>query len=375
MRLLRNLLLLLVVVLAVGLLALKLLYGRGQPYPSLATPVPAGSGDASVIATLDFPPGNVAVSSDGRTFVNLHPFAQAKRFGVPTLYELRGGKLEPFPSAQAQSGFQGIFGMTVDAQNRLWVVEPAGLDHERSKVSAIDLAQGRVVFEYAFERGTAGFVQDLRVSRDGRTVVLADTGLFKFTQPGLWVLDVDTRKLLRRLASHPSTQPQDWVMRTPFGLHRLGYGLITFAVGLDGLEISADDQWLYYAAMTHDSLYRVPLAMLRDPGVDDAALSARIEALGKKPMSDGITLDREGRVILTDVENGGLMRRDVDGKLVTIVSDKRIVWADGVVQAPDGALLFTDSAIPAYIDQLARPPALERLQAGGPYRVWRSQAR
>lgn len=362
-----------VLALVTGLTWLKLQYGGGQPYPDLSTPPVLPAQRLEVLAEMDFPAGNVAVSADGRVFVNVHPFAQATRFGAPTLFESVHGQLRPYPSVQAQKGLQGIFGMTVDRQQRLWLIEPAGLDHEQTRLTALDLASGKPVFEHRFRKGEATFAQDLRVSPDGRTVVLADTGLFRFTPPALLVMDLPSRRVLRRLPSHASLQPQDWVMRTrsPQGAHRLAFGLVTFAVGVDGIEISPDGQWLTYGAMTHDTLFRVPLAALADPALDDAALSARIEPLGRKPMSDGITLDTQGRVILTDVENGGLMRREADGRLLTLVQDPRIVWADGVVQAPDGALLFTDSAIPVYIDQLARPPSIERLAAGRPYRVWR----
>jgi sugar lactone lactonase YvrE len=96
--------------------------------------------------------------------------------------------------------------------------------------------------------------------------------------------------------------------------------------------------------------------------------------MGAKPLSDGITFDAEGRLILTDVEHGGLMRRHGDGRLETLVSDPKILWADGVASAPDGALLFTDSAIPAYIDQLARPPSQGHLAAHRPYRLLRIPA-
>lgn len=130
--------------------------------------------------------------------------------------------------------------MTVDRQNRLWLIEPAGLDHEQTRLSAIDLASGERVFEHCFAKGEATFAQDPRVSPDGRTVVMADTGLFRFTPPGLLVFDVTTKRLLTRLASHPSLRPQNWVMRTAKAPHRLGYGLVTFAVGVDGLEISRD---------------------------------------------------------------------------------------------------------------------------------------
>ncbi|MBL8518958.1 MAG: hypothetical protein JNM76_18505 [Betaproteobacteria bacterium] len=325
------------------------------------------------VATLDFPPGNVAVAADGRTFVNYHPFAKAERFG-PTMFEVLDGRLVPWPSVQAQKDWQGVFGMTVDAQQRLWLIEPAGLDHDRTRLTAWDLASNVKVFEHSFAKGVLPFAQDLRVTADGHRVILADTGLFKFTRPSIAVFEPGTGRLLQRLDRHPSTQPQDWTIATPFGYHKLGYGLVNFAVGVDGIELSQDEKWLYYAAMSHQRLYRVPLAALSDPAIDEVALGKLVEDRGIKPLSDGITLDAAGRVILTDVEHGGLMRRLDDGRLETLVSDPKVIWADGVVRAPEGALLFTDSAIPAYIDQLARPPSLERIAAHRPYRLLRIPA-
>jgi hypothetical protein len=190
--------------------------------------------------------------------------------------------------------------------------------------------------------------------------------MFRFTAASLIVFDVATRTHRTVLASAPEAQPQDWVITTPFGPHKLAYGLITFVVGLDGIELSPDGAWLYFGAMSHDHLYKVPTAALRD-GSD---LRGAISAVGKKPLSDGITLDRDGAVVLTDIEHAGLARLDEHG-LQTLVRVPGVVWADGVVIAPDGAVVFTDSAIPAYIDQLARPPTQARLVAGRPYHIYR----
>lgn len=371
MKLVLRLLAVLALILAAGLLWLKLVHGGGQRYPGVNTPPLSAPSALETVVTMDLPPGNVAVSADGRIFVNVHPFAQARRFGASTLFEVVNGKLEAFPSAEAQAGFQGVFGMTVDRQQRLWLIEPAGLDHERTRLSAFDLKTRQRVYEHAFDKGVLPFAQDLRVTPDGTQVVLADTGLFRFTKPSLAVFEPASGRLVVRLAEHPSTQPQSWVTQTPFGPHKLAFGLVSFVVGVDGIEISADGQWLYYAAMNHNRLYRVPLRALGDAAVPEAQLVGLIEDLGAKPLSDGITLDAQGRVILTDIEHGGLMRREADGRLVTLVSDPKVIWADGVVVAADGSILFTDSAIPAYIDPLARPPKAEKLAAGRPYRVLR----
>ena len=251
------------------------------------------------------------------------------------------------------------------------MVEPAGLDHAHTRLLAFDLARGALVFEHAFERGVGTFAQDLRVTPDGRHVLLADTGLFRFTPPGLIVFDVERRSHRVLLAEHPSTQPQGWLIRTRLGPHRMAGGLVNFAVGLDGITLSADGRWLVYGAMSHDTLYRVPLGALLDEtlGADEPA--AKVESLGPKPLSDGLATMADGSVLITDIEHGRLVQRAPDGTLRTLAQPPGVLWADGVAVAPDGAVLFTDSAIPHYLDPLARPPRRDVLDAGAPYRVWR----
>jgi hypothetical protein len=83
--------------------------------------------------------------------------------------------------------------MTVDKHNRLWVIKPSGLDHERSRLVAFDLNTNAQIFEYWFPFKEAQFAQDLRVTRDAQTVILADTGLFRFTAPALIVFDIGAK--------------------------------------------------------------------------------------------------------------------------------------------------------------------------------------
>jgi sugar lactone lactonase YvrE len=361
------------VVLFIATLALvvRCRYGGGDPYPDLRTPPLVPATALTTVVALDYPPGNVAIAADGRMFFNYHPFAKAERFGGSTVFELVDGIPRPFPDASFQARYQGVFGMTVDRQQRLWFIEPAGLDHKATRVLAFDLRTNALVFEYWFPADMAQFAQDLRVSADGGTVYLADTGLFEFTRASLIVLDVSTKTPRPVLAGHPSTQPQSWVIQTKLGAHKLAYGLVTFVVGVDGIELSPDGAWLYYGAMSHEHMYKIPTSALRDSAVTPDQLGSQIVEVGRKPLSDGIAIDRDGNLLITDVEHGGIARLDARGALTTLVSSPDVIWADGVVLAPDGDVVFTDSAIPAYIDQLARPPSQETLTAARPYRIYR----
>lgn len=71
------------------------------------------------------------------------------------------------------------------------------------------------------------------------------------------------------------------------------------------------------------------------------------------------------------MEHGSIARLTPDGTLTTWVHDDRVVWADGINLTRDGAALFTDSAIPSYLDPLARPPSRERLARRAPHRIYR----
>jgi sugar lactone lactonase YvrE len=152
------------------------------------------------------------------------------------------------------------------------------------------------------------------------------------------------------------------------------WGLINFAVGIDGIEISEDQKWLYLAPMTNSRLFRIPMAVVLNPALSPEAFNQRVEDIGQKPMSDGIAIDREGRVIMTDVEHGGIMAFNPTTKqLSKLGQSKDIIWPDGVVVANDGDVYFTDSAIPSYIDPLVRPPKNAKLLQRRPYFIYRSK--
>lgn len=351
------------------LLAIRLVYGGGSPYIDLAAAPVLESAAVERLGSLGFPAGNVTASPDGRIFVNIHPFVQAERFTDAYLFELVDGQPVPYPNQPAQAHLRHVFGMNVDGQGRLWAISPATLDRDQTRIQAFDLATGTRIVDHTFAEGVARFSQDLRVTPDGKAIILADTGAFQFTEASLVVVDLETMAARSILKGHPSTQPQDWMIRTGEGNHTIGWGLITFSVGVDGIAISPDGQFLYYATMSHDTLYRLPLPAVLDPSLAADKLAAQIEVVGEKPLSDGIETTADGEVLLTDIEHGAIVGIRPNGERRTLVrlGHDTISWTDGVAVGPNGEVYFTDSEIPSYLDPLLRPPTREVLSKRAPH--------
>jgi sugar lactone lactonase YvrE len=360
----------LLVVVLILLAYIKIQYGWGKPYPDVGDA--HAPGRYETLVKLDYPPGNIAVGANGDIYFSYHPIVKAQRFTSNSMFKWSHGRVTPFPSAAMQKELSGVFGMAMGPDNRLWMIAPASLDGDHTALFAFDLNTGQRILAFTFPGKAAQFAQDLRVTADGHYVLLADPGLFRFTDPKLIVFSVRDHSFRVALGATPCTRAEDWLMRTPFGPYRVFGGLINFTVGLDGIAISPDQRWFYLGPMTSGKLCRVPLQTLLDPALTPEQVASKVEYVGQKPMSDGMVTDAQGRVIIGDDEHGGIMSFDPDThRLTTLARDPKVIWPDGLAVAPNGDIVFTDSAIPAYLDQLGGPPTLARLTQHRPYYVYR----
>jgi len=361
-----------ILVLLLVVAVFKFKYGTGKEYPDIGANLPTEPFSLEKLIQMDYPPGNLAVADNGDVYFNYHPLAKAERFSPATVFKYSHGKVEPFPSLEAQKDFQGTFGMTIDKQNRIWFIEPASLDFKHTRVSAFDLTTKKRVEFFEFPEGQASYAEDIRVTADGKHIILPNPGLFRFTNSSVVVYSVLDHTFYTIKSDHPCVSPEDWVMQTPYGSNRLVWGILNFAVGIDGIEISEDQKWLYIASMTNSRLCRAPMSVVLNPSTSPEAFNLSLENVGQKPMSDGIAMDRDGRVIITDVEHGAIMAfNPTTNKLSKLGGSKDIVWPDGIVVGGDGDVYFTDSSIPSYIDQLVRPPTKSTLLEHRPYFIYR----
>jgi sugar lactone lactonase YvrE len=233
---------------------------------------------------------------------------------------------------------------------------------------AFDLETGAVVQEHVFDSSVAqlgSFLQDLQVDSSGKHVFIADVSFWR-KNPGLIVYDVGAGKARRVLNSDPSVSAQNWLIRNPTKDMKFFGGLVVLKPGVDGIAIDRDDQWVYYGAMAHDTMYRVKVSDLLDESLSDGALGARVQAVGAKPLNDGLSTDNDGNLLLTDVEHGAVIRMTPGGELTTLIQSDRIRWADALSYGPDGWLYVADSAIP---DQMLQSKA--HIAARAPYHIFR----
>ncbi len=341
-------------------------YGGGKPYQDLSTAPLIDKSQLEVVLAYPENIGNVAVAPDGRVFFTVHP--ESRPTGTKLL-EFDKGKFRAFPSDAAQSElFDAVMGVKIDAQGRLWTLDHGQHGSGKTRLMAFDIRTGKTTFDYVFPKDVAplgSFLQDLNVDAKGERVYIADVSFWR-KQPGLVVVNTQTQQSWRALTGDPSVRPQDWIVRNPTKDMVFLGGILALKPGVDGIALSRDGKQLFYAAMTHNTLYSIPVDAIDTP--EKAATAAQaIKAIGRKPLNDGLATDDQGNILITDVEHGGVARMAPDGKLTTLIrDDARIRWADALSFGPDGYLYIADSAIP---DQMLQSKA--HMQSKAPYYIYR----
>ena len=360
----KKILLLLLILAIVAAIVLRVRYGGGEPYPDL-TSTPVLSADAlEVVLEYPEPIGNVAVNKDGRVFFTVHPEA---RPAGNKLLEYVDGAAVPFPDVAVQAElFDTVLGVVIDRQNRLWTIDHGNHGVHSARLLAFDLDTNTLIHDQKFTREIAprgSFLQDLQVSADGRTVVIADVSFWR-KSPALVVYDVTTAAARRVLEAHESVLAEDFLISNHGTPMVFGGGLVSLRGGVDSIALGPE--WLYYGALSGSGLYRVPLSDLATASLPDTQLAARVERVADKPLSDGISVDIDGNVYGTDVEHGAIFRIGTNGELETLLKTTRIRWPDALSFGPDGWLYIADSALGDVVLK-----SHEHIKSRGPYKIFR----
>lgn len=356
-------------IIAIALAAtLRVRYGGGEPYTDVSTDPLIDESALEEFFAYPEPIGNVAVSHDGRVFFTVHPESRPQG---NRLLEIVAGAAMPYPDGASQPTlFNTVLGLVIDRRNILWTIDHGNHGFGEARLLAFDLASGEVVLDHRFGDDIApagSFLQDVQVSPDGRTVVIADASIWRKT-PALIVFDIQQQAARRILESHESVSPENYLIRNPLKNMSFLGGLVSLKGGVDGIAFDTSGEWLYFAAINQSGLYRVRLEDLTDTELPPEQLDNRVERFCNKPLSDGLSTDLAGNVYITDVEHSSVFLVGPDKLPQTLVRSDRIRWADALSFGPDGWLYLADSAIP---EQILKTK--DYIMAKGPYHIFRFQ--
>jgi sugar lactone lactonase YvrE len=345
-------------------IATRIRYGGGQPYTDLSTPPILNKNGLEQVLSYPEPIGNVAVSSSGRVFFTVHPESRPRG---NKLLEFVDGAAVPFPNGASQRRlFDTVLGVAIDRRNRLWTIDHGNHGLRTARLLGFDLASGELVHDHSLDEQIApagSFLQDLQVSADGRTIVIADASFWR-KKPALIVYDIETATARRVLDSHPVVSAEHYVVKNQGREMSFLGGVVALRGGVDGIALSPN--WLYFAALNGSSLYRVALSDLMDKSIPDSQLAAQVERYADKPLSDGLSIDVDGNVYVTDVEHNSIYIVDTKQNIRTLLRSPEIRWPDALSFGPGGWLYVADSDL---ADVILRTS--DQIKAKGPYGVFR----
>ncbi|HEX5786654.1 MAG TPA: L-dopachrome tautomerase-related protein [Woeseiaceae bacterium] len=360
----RNIVLFILLLAVVAAVVVRLAYGGGEEYPDLSTPPVLDESDLHEVLAYAEPVGNVAVSATGRVFFTVHPEARPRG---NRLLEFVEGASVPYPDVGTQLGlFDSVLGITIDARERLWTIDHGNHGLREPRLVAFDLATNTVLRDQVLVPEVApmgSFLQDLRVSADGGTIVIADTSFWR-KSPALIVYDVASGTARRVLEGHPAVSAEGYVVKA--GDRALTYlgGLVSLKGGVDGIALGPE--WLYFGAQSGSTVHRVRLADLENQALTAEVLGSRVEAYARKPLSAGFALDPYGNLFVTDVEHNAVYVVGNDRELRTLLRSTRLRWPDGLAFGPEDWLYVADSALPELVLQ-----SRAHIAAASPYRLFR----
>ncbi len=284
----------------------------------------------------------VAIAPNGRMFLVL---AKQKGQDVPQIAEWVSGKLKPYPNAEWNSWSEGDDAGTkwVHANSirfgpdgTLWVVDFGSPEMNKPvlphgpKLVGINTATGEVTKTYLLDKGVKPMsaIDDVRF--DGDHAYLTDAGV-----PALIVLHMPDGGMYRVLENDGSTTAQVPLRAEGHELKNPEGRPVFFHA--DQLEVSPDGRTLYFQPCS-GPLYAIATQYVDEQRMPDTERRGHVRLVAKVGTSGGTAIDSNGNIYDSDTDHDRILKITPNGKVSTLVEDKRLVWPDAMWIGANGKL-------------------------------------
>jgi sugar lactone lactonase YvrE len=297
-----------------------------------------------ILAELDSGPGNVTVTDGGRIILSLHQFYRPKY----TVVEYKDNVLTPFPNkeladvdSKATLKLDSVLGIR-SANGVVWMLDNGMRGGVTPKLVGWDIKADKLHQVIMLPPPIApkdAFVNDFAVDTRHNHIFISDPA--GGANAGLIVVNLNTGKARRVLEGHNSVIPEnvDLVIdKVPIQVKDKSGKLSRPHIGVNPITEDLNNEWVYFGPMHGHSLYRIKADDLVNEKLDATALANRVERYSDKPISDGITIDKDNNIYLGELAENAIGVISTDRKYRRLAQSPELSWVDSFCFGPAGQL-------------------------------------
>ena len=298
-----------------------------------------------IIANLDRGPGNVTVMDNGRIIMSMHQFYLPKY----SVVEYKNKALVPFPNKELADAdslsilkLDSVLGIRSDANGIVWMLDNGMRSGVTPKLVGWDTKINRlhqVIYLPTPVTPKDTFVNDFAVDTRRNHIFISDPA--GGTNAALIDVNLGTGTARRVLQGHASVIPEDVdliIDNVPIQVKDKSGKLLRPHIGVNPITEDLNNEWVYFGPMHGHSLYRIKADDLVNANLDAKALAGRVQRYSDKPISDGITIDKDNNIYLGELAVNAIGVISADRKYQRLAQCQNLSWVDSLSFGPAGQL-------------------------------------